>query len=154
MKHIVSRMSSYFPNRWPLSFLHSLLQVSLHLFLNNPAGVLEAEVHENLEERLRSRQTFHQTPLPGIGETKTPCEKLTDSRSESRLNQAFGFCWSLSMTPDSKIAEKKLASLELNQRLKNLPCLSDVSSTVETPDLQQAKTSNNAVHTDEQFENG
>ena len=58
------------------------------------------------------------------------------------------------MTPDSKIAEKKLASLELNQRLKDLPCLSDVSSTIETPELLQTKGSSNPEETGEQFDKG
>ena len=37
MKHIVSRMSSYFPNRWPLSYLNhknTHKAPTAHLFLN------------------------------------------------------------------------------------------------------------------------
>ena len=31
MKHIVSRMSSYFPNRWPLSYLHLIKNMKTHI---------------------------------------------------------------------------------------------------------------------------
>ena len=31
MKHIVSRMSSYFPNRWPLSYLNSTKNMKTHI---------------------------------------------------------------------------------------------------------------------------
>ena len=30
MKHIVSRMSSYFPNRWPLSYLNLTKNINIH----------------------------------------------------------------------------------------------------------------------------
>ena len=31
MKHIVSRMSSYFPNRWPLSYLYLIKNMKTHI---------------------------------------------------------------------------------------------------------------------------
>ena len=31
MKHIVSRMSSYFPNRWPLSYLHLIKNMKTYI---------------------------------------------------------------------------------------------------------------------------
>ena len=31
MKHIVSRMSSYFPNRWPLSYLNLTKNMKTHI---------------------------------------------------------------------------------------------------------------------------
>ena len=31
MKHIVSRMSNYFPNRWPLSYLNLIKSMKTHI---------------------------------------------------------------------------------------------------------------------------
>ena len=38
MKHIVSRMSSYFPNRWPLSYLN--LTKNMKTYIKNVSGLI------------------------------------------------------------------------------------------------------------------
>ena len=107
-------------------------QVSLHLYLNNPGGLVQAAVYEDGSGIRRKKK-----PLPNIPNNNA--NGGDDSKSVN-MRQALGFCWSVSLTPGGKMAEKKVASLELNKRLKDLPCLSDVSSTIDTPDLQFAKT--------------
>ena len=127
-------------------------QVSLHLYLNNPGGYLKAAL---FDERVGSEKQKQKPPLPGIqGHTgHGEDEKKAEDRNVG-LNQALGFCWSLSLTPDSKITQKKVAALELNRRLKDLPCLSEVTSSIEAPDLLLSQSSFQSEQTDELQDNG
>ena len=62
MKHIVSRMSSYFPNRWPLSYLNLTKNMKTHI---------RRQQHKNLKHQdIKQKEPPQKYRLGTISNTK------------------------------------------------------------------------------------